>query len=102
MIEQAFDGRGPYVAGALVLVGNGDSSYGAPTNAVDSDIDGISLSPQQQKVERRTVQGARSERLQGDLSSSRGLPSAAGRALCSLLATGFPIVVSQHYDHTLG
>ena len=31
-----------------------------------------------------------------------GLPCAAGRALCSLLSTGFPIVLSQHCDHALG
>ncbi len=57
VINQALDNRDPNVAGTLILVGDGNPSYDAATNAVNSDADGIPLPPEQRKVERRTVIG---------------------------------------------
>lgn len=61
VINQALDARDPDVAGTLVLVGDGNPSYDAAVNAVNSDADGIPLPPEQRRVERRTVIGLRDD-----------------------------------------
>lgn len=61
VINQAVERRDPQVAGTLTLVGDGNPSYDAAVNAVNSDKDGKPLPPDQRKVERRTVVGLRNE-----------------------------------------
>jgi len=61
VINQTLDSRDPDVAATLVLVSDGNPAYDAATNAVNTDADGIPLSPELRKVERRTVIGLRNE-----------------------------------------
>jgi transposase-like protein len=61
VINQALDSRDPDVTGTLVLVGDGNPSYDAATNAVNTDSEGLPLSSDQRKVERRTVIGLRND-----------------------------------------
>lgn len=58
-INQVLDNRDEDVEGTLVLVGDGNPSYDAAVNAVNSDTEGIPLPAEERKVERRTVVGLR-------------------------------------------
>jgi putative transposase len=59
VINQAVQRRPAHVTGTLTLVGDGNPSYDAAVNAVNSDKDGVPLPQEQRKVERRTVVGLR-------------------------------------------
>jgi transposase-like protein len=61
VINQALDSRDPEVAGTFVLVGDGNGSYDAAVNAINTDADGMPLPAGQRKVERRTVIGLRND-----------------------------------------
>jgi len=49
------------IAGTLVLVGDGNGSYDAATNAVNTDAEGVPLPAAERLVERRTVVGIRND-----------------------------------------
>lgn len=61
VINQALDARDPNVPGTMILVGDGNPSYDAATNAVNSDADGMPLPPGRRRVERITVVGLRDD-----------------------------------------
>lgn len=58
-INQTLDRRDPHVVGTLVLIGDGNPSYDAATNAVNTDAEGMPLPVKDKKLERRTVVGLR-------------------------------------------
>ncbi len=60
-ISQALDRRDPEQKGPLVLVGDGNPSYDAAVNALNSGNDGLPLPSEERKVERKTVVGLRNE-----------------------------------------
>lgn len=60
-VNQAIDCRDPDVVGTLVLVGDGNPSYDAAVNAINTDQEGKPLPEEQRKVERRTVVGLRNQ-----------------------------------------
>ena len=49
------------LAGTLVLVGDGNGSYDAATNALNTDTEGVPLPSEKRLVERRTVVGIRND-----------------------------------------
>ena len=57
VLNQTLDARPEDVAGTLVLVGDGNGSYDAATNAINTDSEGNPLLAENRKVERRTVVG---------------------------------------------
>ncbi len=61
VINQTLEYRAPDVEGTLVLVGDGNPSYDAAVNAVNTDTDGRPLPAEQRKVERRKVIGLKNE-----------------------------------------
>jgi transposase-like protein len=61
VINQTVKRRDPDLAGTLVLASDGNPSYDAAVNAVNSDADGAPLLPELRTVERRTVVGLRNE-----------------------------------------
>lgn len=60
-INQALDRRDSEQNEPLVLVGDGNPSYDAAVNAVNSDADGLPLPSEEHKVKRKTVTGLRNE-----------------------------------------
>ena len=61
VINRTIASRQQDLAGTLVLVGDGNGSYDAATNAVNTDADGVPLPVEQRLVERRTVVGLRND-----------------------------------------
>jgi transposase-like protein len=61
VINRTVDSRQQGLAGTLVLVGDGNGSYDAATNAINTDTEGIPLPIEERLVERRTVVGIRND-----------------------------------------
>ena len=61
VINRTVGSRQPDLAGTLVLVGDGNGSYDAATNAINTDAEGIPLPTEERRVERRTVVGVRND-----------------------------------------
>ena len=61
VINQALDSRDQDVAGTLVLVSDGNGSYDAAVNAINTDAEGMPLAHDRRKVERRTVIGLKND-----------------------------------------
>lgn len=61
VVNQTLDRRDPEIEGVLVLAGDGNPSYDAAVNAINSDAEGMPLPPDARKVERRTVVGLRND-----------------------------------------
>ena len=61
VINRTLASRQRDLAGTLVLVGDGNGSYDAAANAVNTDAEGVPLPPGQRQVERRTVVGLRND-----------------------------------------
>ncbi len=61
VLNRAIEARPQDVAGTLVLVGDGNGSYDAATNAINTDSQGMPLDRESRKIERRTVVGLKND-----------------------------------------
>ena len=57
VLNRTLDSRPNNIAGALVLAADGNPSYDAAVNALNTDRDGVPLPTGQRRIERRTVIG---------------------------------------------
>jgi len=61
VVNRTLGSRQQDLAGTLVLVGDGNGSYDAAANALNTDAEGLPLPAEQRLVERRTVVGIRND-----------------------------------------
>jgi len=61
VLNQAIGARPKDVEGTLVFVGDGNPSYDAAVNAINTDSQGMPLDREHRKIERRTVVGLRND-----------------------------------------